>query len=225
MRLITIPGVFDPHSDSWMLAGQLRREPALKGAHVLDLCTGSGVLAIAAGQLGARSVTAVDLSRRAVLAARINARLNGVSLRAVKGSLFSPVQGRRFDLILSNPPYLPSASNETPKRGASRAWEGGFGGRLLIDRICAQAAHHLTPSGVLLLVHSSFCSEHATIEALVDRGFIVQVVFRNHGPLGPLARARAELLPTRGASDGDSEEILIFRAQRCAAVASASRLG
>jgi release factor glutamine methyltransferase len=214
VRLITIPGVFKPHSDSWMLAEQLPHEPVLEGAHVLDVCTGSGVLAIAAGQLGARSVTAVDVSRRAVLAARINAWLNGVSLKAVNGSLFSPVQGRRFDLILSNPPYLPSASNETPRRGASRAWEGGAGGRLLIDRICAEAAHHLTPGGVLLLVHSSFCSEHATIEALVEQGFIAQVVFRNRGPLGPLARARAELLPTDGASDGASEEILIFRAQR-----------
>jgi release factor glutamine methyltransferase len=216
VRLITIPGVFRPHSDSWMLAGHLRCEPALRGGQVLDLCTGSGVLAITAGQSGARSVTAVDVSRRAVFAARINARLNGVCLTAVKGSLFSPVQGRRFDLIVSNPPYLPSASNEAPRRGASRAWEGGSGGRLLIDRICAEAAHHLTSGGILLMVHSSFCSEHATIEALVERGFVVQVVFRNRGPLGPLARARAELLPTHGAPDCDSEEILIFRAQRCA---------
>lgn len=216
MRLITIPGVFKPRSDSWMLARHLQREPALEGARVLDVCTGSGVLAIAAGQIGARSVTAVDLSWRAVLAARINARLNGVRVRAVKGNLFSPVQGRRFDLILSNPPYLPSASNETPRRGASRAWEGGVGGRLIIDRICAEVAQHLTPGGVLLLVHSSFCSEHATIEALAERGFVVQVVFRDRGPLGPLARARAELLPTQGASECDSEEIMIFRAQRCA---------
>lgn len=216
MRLITIPGVFKPHSDSWMLADELRREPVLEGAQVLDVCTGSGVLAITAGQLGARSVTAVDVSRRAVLAARINARLNGVCLRAVKGNLFSPVQGRRFDLILSNPPYLPSASNETPRRGASRAWEGGFRGRLMIDRLCAEAAHHLTPGGVLLLVHSSFCSEHATIEALVERGFVVRVVLRHRGPLGPLARSRAELLASQGASECDSEEILIFRAQRCA---------
>jgi release factor glutamine methyltransferase len=214
VRLITIPGVFRPRSDSWMLASQLQREPVLDGACVLDVCTGSGVLAIAAGNRGARSVTAVDVSARAVLAARINARLNGVRLRAIKGNLFSPVQGQRFDLILSNPPYLPSASDETPRRGASRAWEGGIGGRLLIDRICAEVAHHLTPRGVLLLTHSSFCSEQATIDALTEQGFVVQVVFRDRGALGPLARARAELLPTNGASDRDSEEILIFRAQR-----------
>src|SRR5437763_2724499 len=114
MRLIPVPGVFKPHSDSWMLAEHVRRERLTGDAGVLDLCAGSGVLAITAALCGARSVTAVDVSRRAVLAIRLNAQLNGVSVRAVRGDLFAPVAGRRFGLIVSNPPYVPSAGADLP---------------------------------------------------------------------------------------------------------------
>src|SRR5688572_17749631 len=101
MRIITLPGVFQPRSDSWMLAEALRGwMPA--GARVLDLCTGSGVLALTAAQHGAEAVTAVDVSRRAVLTVRCNAVLNGVRVRAVRGDLFDAVGDERFDLIASN---------------------------------------------------------------------------------------------------------------------------
>src|SRR5436189_72295 len=76
------------------------------GARVLDVCTGSGVLAITAARRGAHA-TAVDISRRAVLCAALNARLNGVSVRAVRGDLLAAVGDERFDAIVSNPPYLP----------------------------------------------------------------------------------------------------------------------
>ena len=212
MRLVPVPGVFKPHSDSLMLAQQLRSEPLGACSTVLDLCTGSGVLAITAALCGARRVIAVDVSRRALLAVRLNAKLNGAHVHTVRGSLFEPVHDQRFDLIVSNPPYLPSAYDELPDRGRSRAWEGGVQGRALIDPICGEAATHLRPGGRLLLTHSSLCSEHLTMEALVSHGFMVEVL-RSRGPLGRLASARAEMLRARGLlPNGDSEEILIFRA-------------
>ncbi len=215
MRLLPVPGVFKPPSDSVMLAEQLRRETLPTQASVLDLCTGSGFLAIVAAGCGARSVTAVDVSRRAVLAAAINAKLNGVRVDAVRGDLFSAVRGRRFHLIVSNPPYVPSASDELPDRGASRAWEGGSRGRAFIDRICAEAPAYLRPGGALLLVQSSICCEQATVEALSDRGLQVQIVARSRGPLGPRVRARADMLRARGLlPDGDCEEIVVVRAAR-----------
>src|SRR4051812_44119932 len=107
MRLFTPPGVFSPLSDTWMLAARLRAEPALQGGSVLDACTGSGAVAIAAALAGAADVTAVDASRRAVLGARLNARLNGARVRVLHGNLLAPLNGRRFDLITSNPPYVP----------------------------------------------------------------------------------------------------------------------
>ncbi len=92
-------------------------------------------------------MTAVDLSRRAVLAARLNARLNGVEVRALQSDLFTALGDRRFDLIASNPPFLPSVDAELPTRGVRRAWEAGHDGRALIDRILAEAPKHLLPGG------------------------------------------------------------------------------
>ena len=71
MRLVTAPGVFAPISDSRLLAAHLTAERPDAQTRVLDLCTGSGYLAVAAAQAGASDVTAVDLSRRAVLSARV----------------------------------------------------------------------------------------------------------------------------------------------------------
>jgi release factor glutamine methyltransferase len=214
MRLVPVPGVFKPHSDSLMLAEQLRRDPLVRG-DVLDLCTGSGVLAITAAQCGAAHVTAVDVSRRSLLAVQLSAIRNGVNVETVRGSLFESFGDRRFDLIVSNPPYLPSESDVLPSAGPARAWEGGANGRVFVDRICAQAGNHLTPGGALLLLHSSLCSEQATIDALRNQGFDVHVVWRSTGRLGKLLHARADMLRARGLIGQDEmEDILIFRARR-----------
>ena len=118
MRLVTFPGVLRPPSDAFMLADHLRHERLDERSRVLDLCAGSGILAVVAAQSGAGRVTAVDISRRAVIATRLNSRLNGVRVRTVRGDLFAAVPGERFDVIVSNPPYLVSASDRLPRRGA-----------------------------------------------------------------------------------------------------------
>ena len=198
VRVVTVPGVFKPIVDTWMLAERMRGAPSLAGGEVLDLCTGSGALAVAAALCGARRVTAGDISRRSVLTARLNARLNGVRVRARRGDLFGPLNDERFDLIVSNPPYVPSASDEPPARGLERAWEGGREGRSVLDRICAEAGRHLRPSGAVLLVHSSLCGERATLDGLGRSGLEARVVARRKGPLGPLMSARAAELERRG---------------------------
>jgi release factor glutamine methyltransferase len=215
VRLLPLPGVFQPHSDSWLLADRIRSEQLPDHASVLDLCTGSGLLAVVAASQRVSRVVAVDVSRRAVLAARLNAKRNGVRVHAMRGDLFSPVGVEQFDLIVSNPPYLPSPSETLPTHGAARAWEAGREGRAIIDRICASVYAHLRPGGVLLLVHSSVCSEQATVGSLVRRGLRTAVVERRPGPLGPRLRARAGWLRAQGLLGADDrEEILIFRAQR-----------
>jgi release factor glutamine methyltransferase len=214
VRVLPFPGVFKPHSDSLLLARRLSDEALTAGASVLDLCTGSGVLAIAAARAGARKVVAVDVSRRAVVAARLNARLNGVRLDAVRGDLFAPVRGERFDLIVSNPPYIPSAGDRLPAHGLSRAWEAGPHGRAFLDRICAEGPAHLVPGGTILLVHSSVCSEAATVRALSEQGLEVRVLARMPGPLGGVLSTRAPMLRERGLLGGeDSEEIVIVKAR------------
>lgn len=208
MRLLTLPGVFAPISDSWMLAAAAREEIAGRTARSLDLCTGSGVVAVSSACAGARA-SAVDVSRRAVLTARINARLNGTAVDARRGDLFGAVNGAAYDLITSNPPYVPCASDDLPSRGPERAWEAGRDGRVVLDRICDEAPAHLAPGGAILLVHSSLIGEDRTLERLAAGGLEAEVVRRERGPLGPLMRSiqREGLIP----AGIDEEDVVVVR--------------
>lgn len=210
MRLVVPPGVFRPRSDTWMLAALVHGEDRIPGADALDLCTGSGALAVTAGQAGARSVTAVDASRRSVMAARVNGMLNGVRVQPRRGDLFEPLGGRRYDVIVSNPPYLPAADGELPASGPERAWEAGSDGRALLDRVAAGAADHLRRGGVLLLMQSSICGVDRTLQALTAQGLGAEVVERRRGRLGPLLSERAGELERRGLLErGEREEDLV----------------
>jgi release factor glutamine methyltransferase len=211
VRLLTLPGVFHPRPDSWMLARALHAEHLPAGSRVLDVCTGSGLLAVTAALDGAQA-TAVDVSRRAVLCAVLNARLNGVRVRALRGDLFGAVPGEQFDAIVSNPPYLPG-DDELPTRGPRRAWDAGRDGRAILDRICAEAPAHLAPGGILLIVHSSLSDTQATLSALNAGGLRTDIVARHRGALGPLLRARAPLLEARGllAAGEREEDVVVVR--------------
>jgi len=198
MRIARLPGVFRPCSDTWLLAAVMRAAPQLRGGAVLDVCTGSGALAVAAARAGAATATAVDISRRAVLTARLNARLNGVHVEALRGSLLDAVPGRRFDLIVSNPPYLPAADAALPSRGPARHTEAGTTGRALLDRLIDAAPAHLEPGGVLLVTHSSVNGEAATLARMRAAGLDASVAERRRGALGPLLAARAPELERRG---------------------------
>jgi release factor glutamine methyltransferase len=219
VRLLTLPGVFRPISDSTLLADVLRAETLPPTARVLDVCTGSGYLALTAALRGVEDVTAVDVSRRAVATVRLNARLNGVRVRALRGSLFEPVAGEAFDAIVSNPPYVPAPDDDLPARGRRRAWDAGRDGRALLDRLCAEAPAHLRAGGRLLVVHSSVLGLEATQELLASRGLEVDVVRRRRGPLGPLMAGRRAHLEASGmlAPGQREEEVLVIRGRRPAA--------
>jgi release factor glutamine methyltransferase len=226
MRVITVPGVFQPLSDTWMLIGAVDAHPLGAGARVLDLGTGSGAIGVAAALRGAQ-VTAVDVSRRALFSAWLNARANGVSVRTRRGDLFAAVAGERFDLIVANPPYLPAASDELPDAGPERAWDAGRDGRALLDRICADAPAHLSPGGSLLVLHSSVCGVGRTERALAAGGLETDVVFRHRGPLGPILRSRVSQLWADGHLPHGSfeEEIVIVRGRRADPASSARSRG
>jgi release factor glutamine methyltransferase len=210
MRTVVFPGVLRPPSDAWLLIDVMRERSLARDATVLDLFTGSGVLAVAAALEGATAVTAVDIARRAVLNARLNAKLNRVGVRVLRGDLFAPLDGEWFDLILANPPYLPSEDEGLPTAGPARAWEGGVDGRLLVDRLCREAPRHLAEGGCVLIVHSSLCGEVATLESLAAAGLRGETLARQRGALGPIAASRAELLEWRGLlAPGEREEEML----------------
>jgi release factor glutamine methyltransferase len=185
------------------------------GGDVLELCTGSGAVALELAAAGAQ-VTAVDVSRRSVATVRLNALLRGIRVRALRGSLFEPVSGERFDLIVTNPPYVPASTDELPDSGARRAWDAGRDGRALIDPICESAPEFLNPGGAILIIHSSLCGVDATVGLLERGGLEVDVPVRERGPLGPLMLARVEQLEASGAlrPDEREEELVIVRGRK-----------
>jgi release factor glutamine methyltransferase len=217
LRLVTLPGVFRPISDSRFLADVLREQTLPPRAKALDLCTGSGILALTAAQRGAREVTAVDVSRRAVMTVRLNARLNRLrNVRACRGSLYEPLDGQRFDAIVSNPPYVPSEDDALPARGPERAWDAGRDGRLILDRIIAGVDEHLRPGGFVLLTHSSLLGIDRTIADLEHAGLEAECVARRRGPLGPLMTARVHALEAEGllAPGQRHEDVVIIRGRK-----------
>jgi release factor glutamine methyltransferase len=189
--------VYPPQADTWLLADVLTRGDYARGRRVLELCSGTGVLAAAAAAAGAASVTAIDLSWRSVAASWVNTRRRG-RVRVRRGDLFAPVAGRRFDLILANPPYVPSVAVRAPRHRMGRCWDGGLDGRALIDRICERCPDHLSATGLLLLVHSAICDEQQTLRQLKQRQLETRVLATATEPFGPVLRARARMLEDQG---------------------------
>jgi ribosomal protein L3 glutamine methyltransferase len=126
-------------------------------SRVLDLCTGSGCLAIlAALRFPKAKVDAVELSKAAIEVARKNVADHGLKqrIRLLRGDLFAPVKAQRYDLIISNPPYVDrEGMSELPpecRHEPSMAFDGGADGLLMVRKILDQAARHLKEGGGLL---------------------------------------------------------------------------
>jgi HemK-related putative methylase len=147
------------------------------GGTVLDLCTGSGMLAICAADK-ARMVVGTDVNPRALRFAKFNARLNRIEdkIEWKLGDLFAPVKGMRFDVILANPPFEPTPAGWTNYLHS----DGGEDGLSIVRRILAQVSDHLSPSGsfqmitwlaessvhILDEIRSIFGAENVNVESL-----------------------------------------------------------
>lgn len=153
LRLLILPGVFHPQfffATAFFLRC-LDHVPVAQNAQVLDMGTGSGALAVALARRGA-SVTAVDVNAEAVRCARANALLHGLQgrMEVLEGDLFKPVVGRRFDLMVFNPPFYERSARDMP----DRAWAAGPDSEAIF-RFCRKAPDHLKPGGILLIMGST----------------------------------------------------------------------
>lgn len=149
------PAALIPRQDTETLVERalaLVKEKGYRSA--LDLCTGTGCIAVALAKLGGLTVTATDLSADALALAQENAERNGVALTFLQGDLFAPVS-ERYDLITANPPYLTGA--ELDRAQPELAFEprmalfGGSDGLEFYRRIAREYMHFLQPGGTLLL--------------------------------------------------------------------------
>jgi release factor glutamine methyltransferase len=151
MPLLIMPGVLNPRlmRTGKFFASQLTASSIPRDAEVLDMGTGSGVCAIAAAK-HARRVIAVDIDQTAVLCARLNVLLNQADgkIEVLIGDLFTPLSGRRFDVILFNPPFI----RGTPRSDADRAWRSVD----VAERFAAGLSGHLHPGGHALVLLSTY---------------------------------------------------------------------
>ncbi|MGP4003833.1 HemK2/MTQ2 family protein methyltransferase [Streptomyces sp. 8N706] len=209
------PGVYSPQGDSHLLREALLTAAVPPGARALDICTGTGILALVAARLGAAEVRAVDVSPRAVLTARCNARLHRLPVTVHRGDFLSCTTGRRFDLVTANPPYVPCPPGHAGAgRGRARAWDAGADGRAHLDRLCEAAPRLLSPNGMLLLVHSDLSGPARTVQMLRGAGLKASVVARRRQPFGPVLLSRAPWLEEQGliAPGRREEELVVVRA-------------
>jgi len=160
MRFIVNESTLVPRSPiAELIATEFQNWIEVEQVHrVLDLCTGSGCIGIASLQaLPYAQVDLADISPQALAVAQQNIDLYDLNetVRAVESDLFSNLQGQKYDLILSNPPYvdeiemnaLPDEFQQEPQLGLA----AGEDGLDLVRRILAEAAEHLTEEGVLIV--------------------------------------------------------------------------
>jgi release factor glutamine methyltransferase len=209
------PGVYRPQGETWLLAETLRTATTVRlGVTVLDVGTGTGALAVTAARVGAGRVIAVDVSRSAVFAAWINARVRRLPIRVRRGDLFEAVAEESFDVIVANVPSV--CAEDTSGHKSARAWSGGSNGRAVLDRLCAAAPARLAPGGMLLVVQSTLCGVPDTLESLRSAGLKAAVITRRREPFGPVMREMAAELESRGLIGPGQryEELVVVRADR-----------
>ncbi|MEV0453284.1 HemK2/MTQ2 family protein methyltransferase [Streptomyces sp. NPDC050600] len=212
--LVALPKVYRPQADTRLLAEALAREELHPRTHVLEIGTGTGALALHAARRGA-AVTAVDVSWPAVVTARVNALVQRLPLRVLHGDFAERATGRRYDLIVTNPPYVPAPGAVLPARGAERAWDAGPDGRLVIDRICASASALLRSGGALLMVQSGMSGAQETLDRLTRAGLSAEVTAKATVPWGPVLRSRRCWLEKQGLAESaeEWEELVVIRAR------------
>jgi len=188
---------------------------------ILDLCTGSGFVAIAAAEMGCASVTAFDICPHAVRCSRGNAAVAGVEVDIREGSWIEAFDCPPFDVVVSNPPYVPTPPDGdteviSSSAGPSWAWNAGPDGRLVLDPLCASVSKILCDGGSLLLVQSAFASVQQSLDMLRSTGLDADVVASAWIPFGPVLSARANWLEETGRLRRGcrEEELMVIRADK-----------
>lgn len=172
LEFIVSPDVLVPRQDTELLVEKLL--PLSDGKKVLDVCTGSGCIAISLAKLGTPElVDATDLSEKALAIAGKNAQRLEADVTFYQGDLLENISGR-YDIIVSNPPYIASEvvrglMPEVKDHEPRMALDGGEDGLELYRRLLEQVPPHLEDGGIL------------AVEIGYDQGKAVTSLFKEHG--------------------------------------------
>jgi release factor glutamine methyltransferase len=184
--------VYEPAEDSFLLADAALKE-AKPGMRILEVGTGSGfVSAILLSNLKDIQLIATEINPHASRCAKKN------SVEVIRTDLFKGLRLRspeaRFDLILFNPPYLPTSKEEKVPGWLNYAFDGGISGRDTLDRFLDEVKNYLKPRGKVLLLISSITGLDAVKKKMINLGFAVDVVSRKKVSFEELMVVKGKLL-------------------------------
>ncbi len=171
-----LEGVYDPSEDSYMLVEAALAE-VKAGERVLEVGTGSGIVSLFLKDHA--DVIATDISPLACE----NARRNGIDV--VRADLYHGICGQ-FDLVIFNPPYLPTADEDRLGSWLDHAFDGGPTGRKVIGRFLENIGSILPPCGRVLTVFSSLTGIDEVEEMYRSHGFSVETVSTEKVPFEKL---------------------------------------
>jgi release factor glutamine methyltransferase len=180
LDLVVLPTVFHPtwHFTSRFLAEECGRLLGGKASSVLEIGTGTGVVALSAARFAEHAV-ATDVNPQAVLCALGNAESNGLAgkVSILEGDMFAPVAGQRFDAILCNPPYLKGVRRTAVEMayfaGENLEW---------ISRLATEGPGYLQPGGAMYCVFGDAGDVRSLVERFEREGWSADCVARRHIP-------------------------------------------
>ena len=177
-----------------VLRGQASR---VRGANVLEIGSGSGVVLAALGALGAAALCGVDIEEEAIEAGSqlLGEVGHGATAQLHHGDMWLPVAGRRFDLIVANLPHFPMEPVEIA--GRHPTWSsGGVDGRWLLDPFIEGLADHLVAGGRAVITHNAFVGLERSREIATQHGLALRVALTVlvHVPLEKLSRMTGQVL-------------------------------
>ena len=199
-------GVYAPQEDSQLLVDVMEKTGLARGRRVADLCTGSGVVAIAAREQGAVEVTAFDICSRAVHCARTNAATAGVDVAVHLGSWARGMEFGPFDLIVCNPPYVPHdpsiegmqlPSHIGPRTGMGCRLRRATGPRPAVRELRTNSS---PTAARMLFVQSEFAGPRQTLARLAGSGLDAEVIAWQWIPFGPVLSSRSQWLEETGSA-------------------------
>lgn len=186
--------VYEPAEDTFLLLDTIKYlikygRLDIECKDILDLGTGVGLIALwvaLKAPTSPKRVVATDISPKAIRCAKQNTTINQTeNVVVICSHLFSAFsKDTKFDIILFNPPYVPSKTDQfkKPKNWEEIAWNGGAQGREIIDQFLQSFSNYLTDTGVALILHSSLNYPEKSSKIAKSQGFHMEIISKKRLP-------------------------------------------